>query len=93
MEWTLRLVGTEADGHSRNFDVMAISQPDGRGEITKLGSGLAEAKLPLAQVQQQVVAAPADHHAMFRQDGQSCGESATRMVGGRIKLRCSARSG
>jgi hypothetical protein len=74
MEWTLRLVGTGMDGQSRSFDVMPISRPDGLGEIANLGLTLAEAKLLLAQVQQQVVAAQAHHHAMFRPDCQSCGE-------------------
>jgi hypothetical protein len=74
MEWTLRLVGTGTDGQSRSFDVMLISRPDGLGEIANLGLTLTEAKLLLAQVQQQVVAAQAHHHAMFRPDCQSCGE-------------------
>ena len=65
MEWTLRLVGTGMDGQSRSFDVMPISRPDGLDEIANLGLSLAEAKLLLAQVQQQVVAAQAHHHAMF----------------------------
>ena len=52
---------------------MPISRPDGLGEIANLGLTLAEAKLLLAQVQQQVVAAQAHHHAMSRPDCQSCG--------------------
>jgi hypothetical protein len=44
MEWTLRLVGTEIDGQSRSCEVMAISRPDGLGEIANLGLTLAEAK-------------------------------------------------
>src|SRR3984957_14100539 len=74
MEWTLRMVGTGADGQSRSFDVMPISRPDGLGEIANLGLTLTEAKLLLAQVQQQVVAMQAHDHAMFRPDCQSCGE-------------------
>ena len=66
--------GTGIDGQSRSFDVMTISRPDGFGEIANLGLTLAEAKLLLAQVQQQVVGAQAHHHAMFRPDCQSCGE-------------------
>jgi hypothetical protein len=73
MEWTLRLVGTEMDGQSRSFDVMEISRPDGLSDIANLGLTLAEAKQLLAQVQQEVVAAQARHHAMFRPDWQSCG--------------------
>ena len=73
MEWTLRLVGTGIDGQSRSFDVMAISRPDGLGDIANLGLTLAEAKLLLAKVQPEVVAAQVHHHAMFRPDCQSCG--------------------
>jgi hypothetical protein len=73
MEWTLRLVGTGIDGQSRSVDVMAIARPEGLGEIAYLGLSLAEAKQLLSQVQQAVVAAQADRHAMFRPDCQSCG--------------------
>ena len=73
MEWTLRLVGMGIDGQSRSFDVMAISRPDGLGDIANLGLTLAEAKQLLVSVQQEVVAAQAHHHAMFRPDCQSCG--------------------
>ena len=72
MEWTLCLVGTGIDGRSRSFDVMAISRPDGLGDIANLGLTLAEAKLLLGQVQQEVVAAQAHRQAMFRPDCQSC---------------------
>jgi hypothetical protein len=37
MEWTLRLVGTEIDGQSQSCEVMAISRPDGLGDIAALG--------------------------------------------------------
>src|SRR5271166_1802337 len=73
MEWTLRLVGTGIDGQPRSVDVMAISRPDGLGDIANLGLTLAEANLLLGQVQQQVVAAQANNHAMFRPDCRSCG--------------------
>ena len=53
---------------------MAVSRPDGLGDIARLGLTLAEAKLLLAQVQQQLVATQAYHHAMFRPDCQSCGQ-------------------
>ena len=72
MEWTLRLVGTEIDGQSRSCEVMAISRPDGLGDIAALGLTLAEAKQLLVQVQQEVVAAQARHHTLFRPDCQSC---------------------
>src|SRR6476646_5758773 len=72
MEWTLRLIGTGIDGQSRSFDVMAISRPDGLGDIAQLGLTLAEAKQLLVQIQQAVVAAQADNQALFRPDCQSC---------------------
>ena len=74
MEWTLRLVGTGRDGQARSFDVMPISRPDGLGDIANVGLTLGEAKLLLAQGQQQVVAAQAHHQAMVRPDCQLCGE-------------------
>jgi len=73
MEWMLRLVGTGTDGQSRSCDVMEISRPDGLGDIANLGLTLSEAKQLLVRVQQDVVAAQADNHAMFRPDCQSCG--------------------
>jgi hypothetical protein len=72
MEWTLRLVGTGIDGQSRSFEVMALSRPDGLGDIANLGLTLVEAKQLLAHVQQEVVAAQTRHQAMFRPDCQSC---------------------
>jgi hypothetical protein len=72
MEWMLRLVGTGIDGQSRSFDVMAISRPDGLGDIADLGLTLAEAKQLVARVQQDVVAAQTDNHAMLRPDCRSC---------------------
>jgi hypothetical protein len=72
MEWKLRLVGTGIDGQSRSFKVMALSWPDGLGDIASLGLTLVEAKQLLVQVQQEVVAAQARHQAMFRPDCQSC---------------------
>jgi hypothetical protein len=73
MEWMLRLVVPGIDGQSRSVDVMTVSRPDGLGDIANLGMTLAEAKLLLAQVQQQVVAAQVDTHATFRPDCRSCG--------------------
>jgi hypothetical protein len=73
MEWTLRLVGAGIDGQSRSSDVMAISRPDGLGDIAALGLTLAEAKRLLAQIQQEVVVAQAHHHALSRPECQSCG--------------------
>jgi hypothetical protein len=73
MEWTLCLVGMGIDGQSRSFEVMAISRPDDLCDIANLGLTLAEGKLLLAQVQQQLVAEQANTHATFRPDCQSCG--------------------
>src|ERR1700749_446354 len=73
MESTLRLVGMGIDGQSRSFDVMTISRPDGRGDIANLGLTLAESKLLLAQVQQQLVAEQANTHTTFRPDCRLCG--------------------
>jgi hypothetical protein len=73
MEWTLCLVGMGIDGQSRSFEVMAISRPDGLGDIADLGLTLAEGKLLLAQVQQQLVAEQTNTHATFRPDCPSCG--------------------
>jgi hypothetical protein len=66
MEWTLRLVGTEIDGQSRSYELMAITRPDSLGDIADLGMTVAEAKQLLVQVQQQVVADQATTHAAFR---------------------------
>ena len=60
MEWMLRLVVPGIDGQSRSVDVMTVSRPDGLGDIANLGMTLAEAKLLLAQVQQQLVAEQAN---------------------------------
>src|SRR3954447_23042869 len=73
MEWTLRLVGMGIDGQSRSFEVMAISRPDGLGDIANLGMTLSEAKQLLVQVQQQIVAGQATTHATVRPDCRACG--------------------
>jgi hypothetical protein len=52
--------------------VMAISRPDGLGDVANLEMTLAEAKQLLVQVLQEVVAAQAQHQAMVRPDCQSC---------------------
>ncbi len=73
MEWTLRLVGMGIDGQSRSFEVMAISRPEGLGDIANPGITLSDAKQLLVQVQQQVAADQATTHATFRPDCRSCG--------------------
>ena len=64
--------GQVAHRLSRSCEVMAISRPDGLGDIAALGLTLAEAKQLLVQVQQEVVAAQARQHTLFRPDCQSC---------------------
>ena len=54
---------------------MEISRPDGLGDLANLGLTLSEAKRLLERVQQDVVAAQADNHAMLRPDCQSCGRT------------------
>jgi hypothetical protein len=51
---------------------MAITRPDGLGDIANLGLTLSEARPLLVQVQQQVVADQATTHATFRPDCRSC---------------------
>jgi hypothetical protein len=84
MEWTLRLIGMGVDGQSRSFEVMTISRPDGLGDIANLGITLCEAKLLLAQVQQQVVGDQATMHATLRPNCRSCGGTT---LFGEVRLR------
>src|SRR3954469_16939801 len=55
--WVLRLVEIGAEGEERCADVMEISRPDSLDDIADLGLTLAEAKLVLAGVQREIVAA------------------------------------
>src|ERR1700759_382071 len=73
MEWTLRLVGTGSDGHSRSCEVMVITRPDGLAEIADLGMSLSEAKQLLGQVQRQVAAGQATIHGTVRPDWRAWG--------------------
>ena len=75
MSWILRLVKTGADGHGQGMDVMEISKPDDLGNIAHLGLSLAEAKLLLAGVQREIIAAQARAHAVRRPDCR-CGGGA-----------------
>jgi hypothetical protein len=72
--WVVRLVKTGADGEKQSADVMKINRPDDLGDIASLGLTLAEGKLVLAGLQQQIVAAQAKGHAVRRPDCRSCGE-------------------
>src|SRR3954454_19387290 len=69
----MRLVKIAADGENRCVDVMTINRPDDLGDIASLGLTLAEGKLVLAGLQQQIVAAQAGSHARRRPACRSCG--------------------
>ena len=51
MNWTLRLVGIGIDGQSRSYEVMAITRPDGLGDIANLGLTLSEARQLLVRAE------------------------------------------
>jgi len=68
------LVKTGADGEKESADVMKINRSDDLGDIASLGLTLAEGKLVLAGLQQQIVAAQAKGHAVRRPNCRSCGE-------------------
>jgi hypothetical protein len=72
--WIVRLVKTGANGEEQSADVMQINRPDELGVIANLGLTLAEGKLVLAGLQQQIVAAQAKGHAVRRPDCRSCGD-------------------
>jgi hypothetical protein len=72
--WVVRLVKIGADDEKQCADVLRINRPDDLGEIADLGLTLAEGKLLLAGLQQEVVAAQAKGHAVRRPDCRSCGE-------------------
>ena len=78
MAWVLRLVEIGAQGEGRCTDVVEISRPDGLVDIADLGLTLAEAKLVLAGVQREIVAAQARDHAV-RQLGCRCCEGVCRV--------------
>lgn len=71
--WILRLVKTGAEGEGQSKDVMEIIRPDDLGDIADLGLTLTEAKLLLADVQQEIVAAQAREHAVRRRNCRCCG--------------------
>ncbi len=72
MAWIVRLVKTEADGEERCADVMKIDRPDDLADIADLGLTLAEGKLLLAGLQQEIGAAQARSHAVRRPDCRIC---------------------
>src|SRR4051795_9289546 len=70
--WVLRLVEIGAEGEGSCADVVEISRPDGLVGIADLGLTLAEAKLVLAGVQREIVAAQARDHAVQRSGCRRC---------------------
>src|SRR5215210_1142359 len=70
--WVLRLVEIGAEGEGPCADVVEISRPDGLVDIADLGLTLAEAKLVLAGVQREIVAAQARDHAVRRPGCRHC---------------------
>src|SRR4051794_5035513 len=67
--WVLRLVEIGAEGEGSCADVVEISRPNGLVDIADLGLTLAEAKLVLAGVQREIVAAPGRGHPGRRAGG------------------------
>jgi len=72
--WMLRLVMIGAEGEGPCTDIMEIRRPDDLVDIANLGLTLAEAKLLLAGVQREIVAAQARDHAVQRPDCSRCGD-------------------
>src|SRR3954469_11639813 len=70
--WVLRLVEIGAEGEGSCADVVEISRPDGLVDIANLGLTLAEAKLVLAGIQREIVAAQARDHAVRRPRCRRC---------------------
>jgi hypothetical protein len=64
--WIVRLVKAGAEGDKQSIDVVTINRPDDLVEIAHLGLTLAEGKLLLTGLQQQIVAAQARDHAVRR---------------------------
>jgi hypothetical protein len=68
------LVKTGADGEKQCVDIVTINRPDDLGNIANLGLTLAEGKLLLAGLQQEIVAAQAKGHGVRRPHCRSCDE-------------------
>ena len=73
MAWIVRLVQIGAEGEGQATDVIEIDRPDDLGDIADLGLTLAEAKLLLAGLQQELVTAQARDHAVRRPACRRCG--------------------
>jgi hypothetical protein len=72
--WIVRLVSLGAEGDERSADIMRIAKPDDLDDPANLGLTLAEGKLLLAGMQQELVAAQARVHAVRRPDCRTCGD-------------------
>ncbi len=68
MAWIVRLVKAGDGGEELCVDVMKINRPDDLEHIASLGLTLADGKLLLAGLQQEIVAAQARGHAVRRPD-------------------------
>ena len=73
MAWVLRLLELGAEGEGPCADVMQTSRPDSLTDLADLDLTLAEAKLVLAGIQREIVAAQARVHAVRRPACRSCG--------------------
>ncbi len=69
----LRLVKIGAEGEGPCADIMEIKRPDDLVDIANLGLTLSEAKLLLAGVQREIVAAQSRDHAVRRPSCARCG--------------------
>ena len=74
MVWIVKLVSAGAEGDERSADIMRIAKPDDLGDLANLGLTLAEGKLLLAGIQQEIVTAQTRVHAVCRPDCRGCGE-------------------
>ena len=71
--WIVRLVQIGAEGEGQATDIIQIDRPDDLGDIADLGLTLAEAKLLLAGLQQEIVTEQARDHAVRRPACRRCG--------------------
>jgi len=72
--WMLRLVKIGVEGEGPCTDIMEINRPGDLVDIANLGLTLSEAKLLLAGVQREIVAAQAREHAVRRPSCARCGD-------------------
>ncbi len=70
----LRLVKIGVEGEGPCTDIMEINRPGDLVDIANLGLTLSEAKLLLAGVQREIVAAQAREHAVRRPSCARCGD-------------------